>query len=401
MQGTNKAETAKGLGNSVRVKALEVDYFTVTVVYTHKVDKTLRQELNIDFYSVDNLTYAPVWGEDPFDGMPSDVLTSIGHLLYFDATSGGGLARELTGKDAKYEVIEHNVTASSGSNAVEILYGAGDNEDYPYVIVSNFNHNNAQGNFTLKMTLTDPYTGYSAVATKKFNVLPTTNDNTAAANHIQEFVQKHSDFYRMGSMDYRELVSDCRHNMVLTKTGTIMQRSNPSWPLQGSGGENADFAVMEFARAASNCRLEFKFELLAPNPASGALWLGIGLRTQNADGWGGFFNVHIVDGRLDITNDLDNQNTITRATSSVQRPLAENGATLYVRLDRRVHIDSVEYTVYAKTHETAEYQEYYRCSYASSTSAGNPGAPIKQYQFTHRSAGGCYAVENVSVVSYD
>ena len=398
LQGTNRVETSKGNGNSVRVKALDVDYFTLTVVYTHKVDKTIHKEIDIDVYSVDNLTYSPVWGEDPFGGMPTDVLTSMGHLLYFDATTSGGNKRILTGKDAKYEVIQSNITTTRNGGAdVQVLYGAGEDENYPYVIVTDFDTNVATGNFTLKMTLTDPYTGYSAVATKQFNVLPTTNDNSNAAKFIQNYVKEHSDFFHMGSMDYTNLCSDCRHNMILTKTGTIMQRSNPYWDLNGG---NADFAQMDFATAASNCRLEFKFTVLSPNQTSGELWLGIGMRTVNTgSGWAGFFDLHLVDGRLDITNGLSQKPTMESTSDIANKPLGLNNTTLFVRIDRSVVNNKVEYIVSAKTEEDGAYQQYYRCTYNSSTSAGNAGAPIKQYQFTHRYGGGCYAVENVSIAT--
>ena len=397
VHGVNGVTATAGDGHSVSITATAVEYFTVTVVYTHKVVTTLQVKLDIDFYSVDSLTYAPVWGEDPFDGMPSDVLTSMGHLLYFDAKSSGGIQRELTAKDVQYTVIEKNVTASSGGNGVEVLYGASDNEAYPYVIVTNFDNNVATGNFTLKMTLTDPATGYSAVAYKKFNVLPTTNDNAKAAKFIQDYVKAHSDFYSMGNMDYSNLCSDTRHNMVLTKTGTVMQRSNPSWDLNKG---NADFAQMDFASASKNNRLEFKFTLLAPNPTSGVAWLGIGMRTSVQTGWAGFFDLHTVNGRLDITCGLDAKPTSEYVFNSDARPLANNNTTMYVRIDRNVSGTVAEYAIYVKTGETDGFLPWYRCSYNVSTTAGNPGAPVKQYQFTHRNGGGCYAVEEVRVTDF-
>ena len=397
VHGSTRIEATAGAGYSVCVNASDVDYYTVTVVYTHKVNTSVQVTLDIDMYAVESLTYAPAWGIDPFDGMPSDVLTSMGHLLYFDATSCGGLKRELTSADVKYEVIDHKVTASSGGTGVEILYGAGDNENYPYVIVTNFDHNVAQGTFVLKMTLTDPATGYSAVAKKTFNVLATTNNNGNAAKFIQNYVKEHADFYSMGSMDYTMLCSDCRHNMVLTKTGTIMQRSNPSWTLNNN---NADFAQLDFASASQNNRLEFKFNLLAPNPVSGEAWLGIGMRSMTTNGWAGFFDLHIVGGKLDITCGLNTKPTAEYTFNADARPLAKNNTALYVRLDRSVNGNIVEYTVYAKTSEAGPYLQWYRCTYAVSTSAGNPGAPVKQYQFTHRNAGGCYAVEEVTLTDF-
>ena len=393
--GNSNVSVEKGDGYSARVTAATVDCFTVTVVYTHKVNTAVKKTLDIEAYSVESLTYAPVFGADPFDGMPSDVLTSMGHLLYFDARPGIG-GHTLTARDAEYEVVEHNVTAASGGSGVEILYAA-NNEAYPYLIVTNFDHNVAQGDFTLKMTLTDPYSGYSAVATKKFNVIPTTNNNSTAANKIQSFVAEHPEFYDMSSMNFTNLCSDCRHNMVLTKTGTIMQRSNPSWTLNNN---NADFAHMDFKTASKNNRLEFKFHLLAPNPTSGEVWLGIGMRTVTQNGWVGFFDLHIVNGRLDITNGLGTPKSET-VNSGAVRALANDETTLYVRIDRRINGSLAEYTVYVKTTESGVYEQYYRATYNVSSSAGNAGSPVAQYQFTHRNAGGCYAVEDVHVTNYD
>ncbi|MDE6411599.1 MAG: hypothetical protein K2L02_03580 [Clostridia bacterium] len=398
VHGASGVIAEMGEGSSVRVTPTEVEYFTLTVIYTHKGDPSIQKKFDIDLYSVDSLGYSPVWGDEPFD-MLDDVLTSMGHMLYFNATTRGGAQRELTSRNAKYEVIENNVTASSGGTGVEVL-NAADDVNYPYVIVTNFDHNVAKGDFTLKMTLTDPVTGFSAVAKKKFNVLAT--GNGSAAKFIQNYVKTHSDYYTMGNMNFENLSSDSRHNMVLTKTGTIMQRSNPSWPLRDSNGaENSDFALMDFDQAATNCRLEFKFTLLGPNPGSGEVWLGIGMRTVNEGGWAGFFDLHLVNGKLDITNGLDKKPTLGNATTSnaAARPSAQNGTTMYVRIDRSVSSNRATYTVSVKTEGDANYVEYYRCSYTVSSDAGNPGAPVKQYQFTHRNGGGCYAVENVTITN--
>lgn len=397
----NTAVTAEaGAGHSVRVTASEIDYFTVTVIYTHKITNTTVETLDLDFYSVENVSYAPAWGEDPFGGMPSDVLTSMGHLIYFDAESCGGIPRELTWRDMTCLVEQSTVTSSDeGKKAVEILSVASDEAFRPYVIVANYDLNDARGTFTLKMTVTDPVTGYSAVARKTFNVLATTNDNAAAAAFIQNYVEQHADFYDIGSMDYNKLCSDCRHNMVLTKTGTIMQRSNPDWALNNNS-PNADFAAMDFDAPSAENRLEFRFELYGANPATGAAWLGIGLRTGNVNGWAGFFDLHAEGGMLKITCGLDIGAKST-VSSAIDLPAATAGAVLFVRLDRRVSGNLAEYIVSVKTAENAAYQQYLRCEYDVSSSAGNPGAPVAEYQFTHRNAGGCYAVEQVTITNYD
>lgn len=375
----------KGEGCSVRVTAENTDYFTVTVVYTHKAKSSVQKTIDIDVYSVESLTYAPVFGEDAFDGMPSEVLTSMGHLFYFNARSSGGAERALLGRDAKYEILNASVTAGA---SVDVYY-ASDNADYPYVLVSNFGNNTATGSFTVKMTLTDPATGYSAVAFKDFTVIPTAKGGNPGGA-IRDFVKKYS-FFGMGQMNFDNAATFSRENMVLTKTGTVMHRRN------ASDFSTGDFAHMDFSSAASNCRLEFKFRLLGTNSLSGEACLGVGLRTVSTSGWVGFFDLHVVDGRLNIVNGLGNPRT--EYVSAAERPLAHAGAALCVRIDRRVNGNLAEYTVYIKTEESGVYEQFYRCSYNVSTEQGNAGAAVKQYQFTHRNAGGCYTVEEVTVTN--
>ena len=388
--GNSNVTAVAGGGYSVRVTASEVDYFTVTVVYTHKTASSVTKSVDLDVYSVESLTYAPAWGEDPFDGMPSEVLTSMGHLLYFDAKSCGGAARELTGKDASFEVLSSNISSSASAG---ILYAA-DNREYPYLIVSNFGNNTATGSFTLKMTVTDPYTHYSAVAAKQFTVTPTTNSNSTAPSNIQSYIQRHADFFDMGAMDYSILGEYARENMVLTKTGTIMQRTNPNWSMEGHG---PDFARMGGASASADCTLEFSFELLGVNPDTGAVGLGIGLRTGDYEGWAGFFDLRAVNGKLAIAHGFTAK---SEAMGSVEMPAAVAGAKLSVRIDRRVSGNSAVYVVYVKTAADAPYAEYMRLFADVSTAAGNIGANVAAFQFTHRNAGGCYIVDGVKFTDF-
>lgn len=389
VKGSTRVETSKGSGYSVRVKALDVDYFTVTVIYTHKTNKSVQHKLDIDVYSVDSLTYSPVWSADPFDGMPSETLTNTGHLLYFDATSGGGLPRNLTMRDVSYSVIEKNITASSGGTGVEINY-VGGNEDYPYLFVNNLDDGVATGNFTLKMILTDPYTGYSAAATKKFTVTATKNSDDSATL-IQNYVKKYPDFYEKKDLNLSYLKHDVRLNMVLTKTGIIVHRTNGEWSMNNGN----EIGIVEYNTAAKNCRLEFEFDLLAAN-ASGGAHLGIGLRTVREEGWVGYFNLQVNGGLVTFTGPGGAKSEIRSSTELA----AAVGTTLYVRIDRFVVNGNAEYTVYAKTDKNAPFEQYYRCMYAVSSNQGNAGAPVKQYQFDHRGSGGCYAVEGVTITDF-
>lgn len=384
LHGKDKIKAEKGAGNSVRITASTVDYFTVTVVYTHKVNTSLKKTIDIDLYSVESLTYAPTLGGDPFNGMPSEVLTSMGHMLYFDAAPCALHGHELTYEDVQYEI--QNASITSGATA-SIMYAA-DDINYPYVLVSHFGqyNNSATGSFTIKMTVTDPATGYSAIAYKDFTVTPT-RSNPAA---IRNFVRNNS-FYDIDQMNFDNAAQYSQENMVLTKTGMIIQRL-------ASDFSTGDFAHMEFNSAAKNNRLEFKFNLLGLHPNSGDVWLGIGVRTVIQTGWVGFFNLHIVGGKLDITNGLSTAVT-GEYVSDAERPEAKIGTTMYLRIDRRVNGSVAEYTVYAKTEENAAYEQYYRCTYAVSTEDKNAGAPVKEYQFTHTS--GCYSIEDVTIANYD
>lgn len=386
--GNDQITAEPGDGYSVRITSSVADYATVTVTYTHKVTSSVKKTLDINFYSVENLLYAPVWGEDPFDGMPADVLTCMGHLLYLDATAGSGAPRKLTAADAKFEVTENNVTATSDGTGVDILYAA-ENTNYPYMIVSNFDANVATGSFTLKATVTDPYTGYSAVAKKTFTVNPTTNNNDTASARIAAFVAKYPDFYHMGKMDLKNVGHDCRMNMVLTKDGVIMHRTNQNWGLNNG----QDFALIEPSEAVSDCRLDFTFVSIGVN-ASGSSKLGIGLRTVTQTGWVGFLNIGVENGRIAISNELGTPKTEEKK-SAAEMPAAEVGEEISVRLERRTNGTTAEYTVLLKTSESGAYVQCYRCTYDVSTLSGEVGSPIAQYQFSHRGDGGCYTIKDV------
>lgn len=383
VHGHSVSATA-GSGHSVRVTAEETDFFTVTVTYTHKVQRSVQKSLDLSFYSVESLVYAPVWGEDPFCGMPSEVLTNMGHLLYLDAASPSGMA--LSAADATFEVIENRVTASQDGTNVEILSAGGD-ERLPYIFMNNLESGVATGNFTLKATVTDPYTGYSAVATKKFNVTPTYNDNAAAASVIRLHVNTYSDFYTFGDLDLGTVGHDCRKNMVLTKTGAILHRSNANWPMNNGNV----LGVAGFETAANDCRLEFRFSPVALNP-DGAAQLGVGLRTLQQTGWAGYFNVRVANGSYSVDCEFGENRAEPLS-------LPVDGA-LYVRIDRRVSGQLAHYMVSLKT-EGGEYRLALRLQFALSSSAGNAGAPVAQFQFDHRGSGGCIAVENVRVTNFD
>ena len=373
-----------GDGYSVRVTSSKVDYFTVTVVYTHRADSSVKKTVDLGFYSVESLYYAPVWGEDPFDGMPEEVLTNMGHLLYLNATGCGG--RKLAASNAVYEVVEKNVTASAGNNEAGVRL-ASNNEGYPYLFMDNLDDGVAQGNFTLKATLTDPFTGYSAVALKKFIVTPTGNDNGSAASTIENYVRKYPDFYRLNGFTFSSILGhDIRLNMILTKTGTIVDRVDAGMTLNNGN----QIAIAKLESGADNCRLEFKFTLVAS--AQGAAELGIGLRTVTHNGWAGSFDLTLKGGKLGMKNSIGGAKYSHILAG--ERTL-KDGEAVYVRIDRRTSGGVAEYTVYMKA-EGGQYQACYCFGFDVSSSTGNAGAPVAEFQFDHHSAG-CFAIEDLTV----
>ena len=379
-------------GGGVKVKMDETDYASLTVTYTHK--KVNSQKYTLKFYThasenpVEDAK-APFMG-DPFGNMPDTLLTSMGYLLNTDTVLSVVDGARIASRNISYEVVENNVNTSG----VEILYAAND-ENYPYVIVSNFDNNTATGNFTLKMTATDPNTGKSASLIKKFNVAATTNNNDTAKKRICDYVKEHSDYYDLGAMDLSGLVSDTRQNMVLTENGVIMQRTNPSWPLQSEGhtSQNADFAYIKAATPSNDCAMEFKMTVLGTN--GGKVKLGIGIRTNNFDGWVGFLNIENSNGMMSANLDSSiSKSSFTGAESGADAIPAQAGTVMYFRLERTTSGSTATYTLFVKTVETDAYAKM--CTFTAATSA-NTGKALAAYQFTHRDAGGCYMLENLTI----
>lgn len=378
--GNGNVTVTKGEGCSLVVTAAKTDYFTVSVIYTHKVNTATKQQIDLDFYSVENLVYAPFLGEDPFCGMPSETLTFMGHLLYFDATPCGVEGRKLTNRDVSYKILESNV-----NGAVEVLYVAGD-EDYPYLIQSNGEDCVATGSYTLQATVTDPITGYSAIATKRFTVTPTTNDNTAAAKCITDYVAKYPGFFQMKDMSFANIGHDSRKNVVLTKTGAIIHRTNASWPL----GNGPEFGCADPA-AQVDCRLAFDFRLYGEN-ASGGANLDIQVMTGGTNSSAGTIQVGVANGKFFARQSVNGQSVQTG-----QMPAVAMGQTVSLRLARKVSGTTVTFTLSAKTES-----EYVTClSFTApvSSSAGDIGTPVARYQFKHSGGGGCFAVENVTLAA--
>ena len=163
--------------------------------------------------------------------------------------------------------------------------------------------------------------------------------------------------------------------------------------------EAGTLARLDFDKAAANYRLDFKFTMLAANPSSGEVWLGIGLRTVTWEGWASYLDLHIVGGKLDFTCGF--KGITEEHVFAAERPAAKSGATLYARIDCRVNGNLTEYTIYGKTKESDAYEPYYRFTLAKSSTAGNAGAPVKAFQFDYRNIGGCYAIEDLTMTSYD
>lgn len=374
----HNATAEKGEGMSVCILSNEPDWFTVTVIYTHKVEKTLKKTVDVDVYSVENLAYAPVWGEDPFDGMPDEALTNMGYLLYLDATDCAG--RKISPTNAVFDVIDMNIVATSGAKNAGVRLAAG-SEQYPYLFVDNLEDGVATGDFTVKVTLTDPATGYSVVAEKTFGIVPTQNSDSTSPAVIEAHIEKYSDFFDLSKFDFSGILGhDIRLNMILTKTGVIVNRADASWDLHvGNAIALVDMGTSE------TCTLEFTFTPVVLS--SGQAKMGVGLRTGNHGGWVNYLDLAVANGNLTMTCTYSGSVTGTPVPVQVGKPVT-------IRIARTTTDTQAVYVVSVKT--DGDYVENLRVTASKSSSAGNAGAPVVEYQFDHRGSG-CYAIENVTV----
>lgn len=385
-----KLELSAGNGTSVRVldNRTEVDWFTVTVTYTKG---STSRSIEIPVYTVEDLFLSPAWGEDPFGGMPDEVLTNMGHLIYFDAKPFNGAKYELTRRDLSFEVAENNVNASSGGTKVEILLAGGDNADYPYVIQSSFDKGDAgdgTGNFVLRMRLTDPYLGKSIVAEKKFTVTPTQNSNESSPEVIQSYVQRHSDFFTASAFNFNDsgtkLGHDARLNMILTKDGYIVGRPSASMSFDAGGALGVVRPV-----SGENVRLAFTVTPVTFN-GGGKMELGVGVRAGNWNTWVGYLDLEVNGGVLGVAGkDFGNIETKTSVPVSIGKPIN-------IRIDRTKSEGKVVFTVSCQTEENGEFVTLLKTKEITS---GNAFGAVVAYQFDRRAGLGCgtYAVEKVAV----
>lgn len=391
--GDSRIAATKGSGSSFIVTAAAADTYTVTVKLTHKLDSSVHSSVNYKFYAVSDVERSPVFGQDPFAGMPSSVLTSVGMLPYFDATPApSSITEKLTVSDVTLEVTDQNVKTSDNKVCnVDVNYVAGD-EAYPYFIVSNFDNNTARGTFKLKMTVKDPATGAYAVATRSFTVTPMNSD---PENTLKNYVNNNA-FFEMNGLDYSIACPDARQNMVLTKTGVIIHRRNATWSLNGGNG---DFVKIELPSPLSNYRVDFKMHIYGKNLGllEGNVWLGIGMRTNDFNGWSGFIDIMSKDGK--ITGLFDNTDKRTSEAGPADGVVVPDtaGTEAYFRLERVEVSNTAVYTIYVKTSEDGAYGQLYRFTVDKATS--HIGAPLAGISFTHRSGGGCYSLEDISVTA--
>ncbi len=388
-----------GNGTSVRIldNRTETDWFTVTVTYTSKGGGNAKS-IEIPVYTVDDLYLSPTWGEDPFGGMPDEVLTNMGHLIYFDASPFEGAKYEFTRRDLSLEVAENNVTAPSGGEKVEVLLAGGENADYPYVIQSSFDKKDAgdgTGNFVLRMRLTDPYLKMSIVAEKKFTVTPTQNSNDDSPAVIQSYIERHNDFFTESAFDFNDegtkLGHDARLNMILTKDGYIIGRPSAGMSFDAGG-------ALGVVRPASgeNVRLAFTVTPVTFN-GGGKMELGIGIRAGSFDTWVDYLDLEVNSGVLGVTAGKNFGEIETTATVPVSI-----GKPFHIQIDRTKSEDKVVFTVFCQTEENGEFVTLLKTAeITSSTKEGKAFGSVVAYQFDRRSGMGCgtYAVENVAVFS--
>lgn len=248
----------------------------------------------------------------------------------------------------------------------------------PYLFVENGGSGNASGSFTLRMTLTDPATGYSATATKKFTVTA-----GSGAAQVSAFVEKNRSFFELGSLGLGSMGRDAKKNAILTKNGIIIRRDNAD-----GGLAEGTFGRADLASAKDACSLQFEMRVLGVN-ASGAAQIGIGLETGSKDSMAGFVEIGMADGRIAVTHTLSG----VREFRAEEMPELALGERISVRLERSKSGDAAMYILYVQT-KTANV-ECLRLICTATSKASSAGAPIAGFRFDHRGFGGCSMVENV------
>ena len=358
--------------------------YTVGVTYTHRGVTSVSHSIAYKLQVVDNVELAPLFGNDPFDGTYDYLIPSTGLMLYNDVYSPDGNTR-LTNAQVTYSIADSNVTTSGGGALSPVCMNAGDNENFPFVYVPNFENNSAVGTVTVRMQAT--YQGYSAVAYKTFTMTECggTNEKDQDNAKLQAYykaVAPESAFTLNlveGGNTKNAMEFKARQNSVITRDGIITQR-DATWGIGCLG--------LISVGNRTTYQIDFKITRI-----SGAMELNVGLRTGNFEGWADYIKFKAADGdsnKLSAVYDRSNNlSNVQKAPASSLPNINEYGVT-YVRISRTGNTLKVEFA-----DETPDKYYMVYSATVSGLTAKTPGAALNSLQFDHE--GGCVAIEGVRV----
>ncbi len=346
------------------------------VVFTHKTDadKTVTLEIPVSFVSNDN---APVLGEDPFGGTYGTLIPSTGLMLYHDATIGGSQAAF---NQVKYEVTDQSKLLDLREGG-KVSFGT-INGGQHFILIEDFDdgdnhiaHNKANGELTVKMTVTDS-SGNVAAATKVFRVQAVASgDNATATTYMQAVLGDSFDSTVQFIGD-----ANVRQNMVVSKTGIVNHRIG-TWDI-GSDFIRLDVNPENAENPVQNFRIDFKFTVLEGDNVC----LSFGMRTVAWDsGWAGSIDFKTAGSEIDSWGWVENNSgtgTIKGAGDGAEgtKPGTSKGTVFYGRLTRTVVNGTVTYTASWCDTKDGTYLRLYSCNMPTSDTAGQGGAFVHAFQ---------------------
>ena len=313
----------------------------------------------------------PTFGEDPFGGTATDLVTDIGLLLYYDATD---VETNIT-----YDNVSYAVTGGSLQNTAKIAYvGAG--RSYPYL------YSTAAGTAEVTITVTDGDNN-AASETKTFTVYA-----PAAGAKYESYQAYGNAVYGGIGLNLDGGTGDSsvagRKALVVTKSGVICNRSN-SASLNGISG------LAYCGALGDNFTLEFDVTLLSNNPTADGwntilltLWTGTGIGSDSEAG--NFWVNWKADNAIGAGADAKLGTLGSASTAGT----ATVGAKFHIRLTRSVSGSTATLKLEFKA-GTEAYTTLISYTAPTSTVAGNGGSKVINVIIGHLD-GGVYAVENVT-----
>ena len=376
--GVTAAAAAEGTG--VTLTASSSDTATVKVTYTHKTNSYYSETLEVPVSFVSDVDSSPVLGEDPFGGMISELVPSVGLMLYFDASVDG---TQLTYSDIEYSVTNTSLVKSDGSPLSSVvIYKLYDMVNYPYIIVENFENNTAYGTVTVKMTAKNGTA--TAAASKTFTVDPLVEgakwDNVKGTN---EYVSKVFDI-KDTNFDII-LKADQLQNMVVSKEGVVFHRKYGSGDLFCVTPDGADNFQIDFDYAVMNRQ--------GNNKASFA----INARTGRWEGYCGSQMAFYAEGDSTTIHSGYWGDNISKENSD-NHPSAEIGKVVHIRLVHTVEDSTVRWNwTWSEDGET--YNDWLKFDVTKTTEDAKIGSPVYALQFNHEE--GSYRIGGVKLTIFE